>query len=195
MIEANLTQIVEKHSAFWTGGGCPLLALSGYAPLSALRLPLADGALVEDDMHLTPGLLDPKLMVDLEESPHQPRLQPDLPGGIAGDVLVVRPPYSKICWVEAIMGCPVAVRVASGSIYSEPHLDDPGARERIPTLRENGWLDFLLRYARTLVDGADDKYHVSLPLMRGTLDLVTALLGHEKMGFSLYDRPRELRKS
>ena len=194
MGENNLAETIEKHKAFWTGTGGPLLALTSYAWLSAVELPLADGTLVKEDTHLTPDMLDSKLLVDIEELPDQPRLQPDRPGGISGDVLIVRPPITKMCWVEAVMGCPVTVRVDSGSIYSEPYLNGPQELERILSPHENGWLDFLVAYARTLVDEADGRYHVSLPLMRGTIDLVAALLGYEKMAYSFYDQPQELKK-
>lgn len=193
MNETGLADTLSLHRGFWTGEAGPLLGISGYSPLSALRMPLAHGKSVNEDMPLTPEQLDPMLLVDLEESPSRPRPQPDLPGAVSGDVLVVRPPYSRMCWVEAIMGCPVAVRVDSGSIYSEPYVEGPAELERLPDPDENGWLDLLTRLTRALVENSDGAYHVSLPLMRGTIDLVAALLGYERMCLSLFDEPRQLR--
>jgi hypothetical protein len=133
-------------------------------------------------------------MLDLEESPSRPRLQPDQAGGVSGDMFVVRPPYTRMCWIEAVMGCPVAVRVKAGSIFSETYLDGLEEMDRIPGPRENGWLDFLVEYTRALVENAEGRYHVSYPLMRGTIDLVAALIGYEAMGFALFDQPEDLRK-
>ena len=189
-----LADTLSLHRGFWTGEAGPVVAWSGHAPLSALTMPLAGGKSVNEDMPLTPEQVDPMLLVELEESPSRPRLQPDRPGAVSGDVLVVRPPYGRMCWVEAVMGCPVAVRVDSGSIYSEPYLDGPSDLGRLPSHYENGWLDLLGRLTRALVDNSDGAYHVTLPLMRGTIDLVAALLGYERMCFSLYDEPKQLRK-
>jgi hypothetical protein len=156
-------------------------------------MPLADGKAVDEDMPLTPEQLDPMLLVDLDESPNRTRAQPDRPGAISGDVLVVRSPYGRMCWVEAVMGCPVAVRVDSGSIYSEPYLEGPAELGRLPSHDENGWLDLLTELTQALVDNSDGVYYVSLPLMRGTIDLVAALLGYERMCLSLFDEPKQLR--
>lgn len=192
MAETDLEHIIGRHRAFWTREAGPLLNVSRYEPLSAVDIVLADGTPVKEDMYLTPEVLDPKWMVDLEEPRH--RLQPDRPGAVSGDLLIIRPPLGKMCWVEAVMGCPVRVRAASGGIYSEPYLDGPEEVDRIPPARENGWLDLLVGYTRALVENANGRYYVTLPLMRGTIDLVAALLGYNKMAVSIIDQPRELRR-
>ena len=189
-----LEQVIEHHRRFWTKGAGPLLCLYQHKPLSKMELPLVDGTPLTDDMYLTPRILDPSLLLDLEESPPKPRLQPDRPGGVTGDVLIIRRPMTKMCWVEAIMGCPVRMQAGAGSIYSEPCLKGPDGLDKIPTPYINGWLNLLVDYTRGLVEKADNRYYVSLPLMRGTIDLVAALLGYGKMYFSFYDQPRQLLK-
>jgi len=192
MAGTDLQQTIERHRAFWTRDAGPLLSVSRYEPLSAVDMLLGDGTPLKEDMYLTPELLDPKRMVDLEESRH--RLQPDRPGAVSGDLLIIRPPLGKMCWVEAVMGCPVRVRAASGGIYSEPYLNGPEEAHRIPPSGENGWLDLLVDYTRALVENAKGRYYVTLPLMRGTIDLVAALLGYNSMALSIIDQPQELRK-
>ena len=192
MTKTDLQNVLENHRAFWTRDAGPLLSVSRYEPLAAVEMTLADGTPVREDMYLTPEVLDPNRMVDLEEPRH--RLEPDRPGAISGDLLIIRPPLGKMCWVEAVMGCPVHVRAASGGIYSQPYLGGPEEVDRIPPSHENGWLDLLVDYTRALVENANGRYYVTLPLMRGTIDLVAALMGYNKMALSIIDQPRELGK-
>ncbi len=191
-----LEQTLARHRAFWERGKAdrPIVYAEKYHPLSEVKLTLADGSTVKEDMFLTPDLLDPKRMLDIEESPARPRSRPDLPGGINGEVLVIRPPITKMPWVEAVLGCKVHVRVASGSIYSESYLDSPEELDRIPPTRGNPWLKKLQEYTRALVQNANGKYHVPVSLMRGTVDLVAALLGYNRMAENIVDNPRGIRK-
>lgn len=196
MAEAELERVFARHRAFWSREPVekPILSVERYEPLDAVEMRLADGSPVREDMYLTPDLLDPELMLELEETPRPPRGEPDRPGGISRDVLIVRRPMSKMCWVEAVMGCAVRVRAASGSIYSEPYLDSPAELWRIPSTEDNPWLELLQDYTRTLAEHAQGRYHVSQCLMRGTIDLVAAVLGYDRMCAAFYDHPREVHK-
>lgn len=194
MTEVTLETTLERHRGFWDRTSGPFVSVSKYSPLAPLRLPLSDGTLAEGSLRLTPEMFSIDKMLDIEESPPRPRLQPDLVGGITGDVLDVRPPWTRMCWIEAMMGCPVVAHVIAGSVYSEPYLAGPQEISKIPGPRDNGWLDLLVEYTQALVDNADGQYYVSHPLMRGCIDLVAALIGYEALGLGLFDQPAEIRK-
>jgi len=196
MSQTDLERVLARHRAFWSREPVdePILSIQHYEPFSAVEMRLADGSPVEEDMYLTPDILDPKLMADLEESPPHPRAEPDLPGGISGDVFVVRRPITRMCWVEAVLGCPVRVRAASGSIYSEPIMDSPDELSKLQPLEDNAWLSFLQDYTRTLVESAQGRYHVAQCLMRGPVDMPAALLGYTGLAEAIIDKPKELHK-
>jgi len=191
-----LEQTLARHRAFWECGKAdrPIVFAEKYQPLSEVKLMLADGSAVKQDMYLTPELLDPKRMLDMEEAPKPPRAKRDSPGGINGDVFVIRPPITKMPWVEAVLGCKVQVQVAAGSIYSQPFLESAEELSRIPPTKGNAWLKKLQEYTRVLVQNANGRYHVPLSLMRGTVDLVAALLGYNRMAEGIVDNPRAIRK-
>ncbi len=192
MTDTNLAKTLDKHRAYWARQGDRLVSVAPDSPLAPVEMSLADGTPVKEDMYLTPEMLDPLRMAGLEEE--RKSIQADQPGAVSGDVLVIRPPIGKMCWVEAVMGCPVRVRAASGSIYSEPYLNGPEEIDRVPGPYDNGWLDFLVEYTRSLVEKANGRYYVTLPLMRGTIDLAAALRGYTELAEAIIDRPRELRR-
>ncbi len=194
MTEVTLEKILERHRGFWDRTTGPFVSVSKYTPLAPLRLPLSDGTMAEGSLHLTPDMLSIDAMMDIEESPPRPRLQPDGPYGVTGDVLIVRPPWTRMCWIEGMMGCPVAAHVGAGSVYSESYLSGPQEIDKIPGPRDNGWLDLLVEYTSALVDNTDGNYYVCHPLMRGSIDLVAALIGYEALGYGLFDQPNEMRK-
>ena len=196
MSQTDLERVLARHRAFWSHEPTekPILSVQHYAPLAPVEMRLADGSPVQEDMYLTPDLLDPKLMVDLDESPPRPRSEPNLPGGVSGEACIIRRPLPKMCWAEAVMGCPVQVRAASGGIYSRSYLNGPEEISRIPSIEDNAWLDLLQDYSRTLVEHSQGRYHVAQTLMRGTIDLVAALLGYNGMCEAIIDQPKELHK-
>jgi hypothetical protein len=194
--DKNLQRVLEKHRGFWRRASTdkPILSVEKYRPFSRVQMRLADGSPIKEDIYLTPKLLDPKLMLELEESPDPPHSVPDSPGGISGDAFITRRPITRMPWVEAIMGCPAHVRAESGSIYSEPYLKSVGQLSRIPGLNDNGWLPLLKEYYRLLVENSRGKYHVVQSLMRGPVDLVAALVGYDVMCTALMDDPKGVRK-
>lgn len=197
MSNKDLERVLSRHRALWRMElDTPIVHVTRHKPLAALEIVLADGTPMKEDMYLTPYILDPRRMIDLEEDPTRPRPKPDLPGGIAGagDVFVTRRPITRMCWVEAVMGCPVHARTASGSIYSEPYLKSLDELDRIPPLEGNRWLEFLREYDRVLVENAHGKYHVSQCLMRSTVDQMAALVGYEVMCSAFYDNPKAVHR-
>jgi len=201
MADTGLSQILEKHRAFWKRGATdgPLLntlAESAASPftLQAIWMPLANGSVARENMPLKPEMIEPRLILDFEEFPTRPAGEGETMRGVVDDLFIIRAPVWKMPWVEAILGCPVLFGAEAGSIWSRPHLDHPGQIDRIPPLEGNPWLEKLQEYTQALVQESRGEYQAAQSLMRGTIDLVAALLGHYEMCASLYDHPKELRR-
>ena len=202
MADARLSQILDKHRAFWkrdmTEG--PLLnvleisSASALSPLQSIEMPLANGTMARESMPLKPEMIDPRLILDFEEFPTRAAREGEQIRGVIDDLFIRRSPVWKMPWVEAILGCPVVFGAEAGSIWSQPYLDHPSQIDKLPSLEDNAWLEKLLEYTRVLVEESGGEYQVSQCLMRGTVDLVAALLGHYQMCASLYDHPKELRR-
>ncbi|MBM3956514.1 MAG: hypothetical protein FJ313_00500 [Gemmatimonadetes bacterium] len=199
-----LDALLKRHEAFWRREpGSLLLHVrreeaepgSLHAPLSGVTVPLPDGSdLAAQHTPITPDQLDPSLILDIDEFPRRTgRIEG--PGPHAVDALLVtRAPLGKMVWVESILGCPVIPRLDTGSIYSAPFLEDIGDLSSLPKPEESPWLDVLLRYTRLLAQASNGEYQVVQCLMRGTIDLVSAVMGHSEMCYALYDNPKAVRE-
>jgi hypothetical protein len=66
--------------------------------------------------------------------------------------------------------------------------DYEGLEDVVPN-EDNPWLRKLLALTRALVEANDGSYLVTHTLMRGPIDLLSALLGDVRMGLALYDEP------
>ncbi|MBI4219650.1 MAG: hypothetical protein HY682_05850, partial [Chloroflexi bacterium] len=201
MPEHTLGQLLDRHKAFWdrTSVERPLLNLTAqeadslYAPLHGISIPLADGSILcEQGEPITPEMIDPELIVGIEEYPIRRRDSPRNGPLTVGDLLVTRAPWGKLPWVEAVLGCPVIPRLDTGGIYSWPYLSGPDQIGAIPALEGNRWLDLLTEFTRALVADSRGSYQVAQCLQRGPIDLVSALMGHTEMCLALFDQPRDI---
>src|SRR3990172_1707290 len=111
MAKDELGQLLSRHQAFWDRASVdrPLMNLtlreadSLYAPLQGVSIPLADGTtLWEQGEPITADMIDPKLIVGLEEFPTRLKGSPTTGTLVVGDLLVTRAPWGKIPWVEAV---------------------------------------------------------------------------------------------
>ncbi len=202
MTTAELDRILRKHTDFWKRKmrGGPLLNMlevssaSALSPLVSIEMPLANGTVARRNMPFKPEMIDPRLILDFEEFPTRATREHAQMTGVIDDLFIRRSPVWKMPWVEAILGCPVVFGAEAGSIWSEPYLDHPNQIDRIPSLEGNPWLEKLLEYTHALVEESDEEYQVAQCLMRGTVDLVAALLGNYQMCACIYDHPKELRR-
>ena len=201
MNDFGLEKLLERHAAFWARGPVdkPLLHVSSPRDmrtyqLEGISIPLADGTILsEQDAALTPDMIDPRLILDVDEFPHRSQ---DVPVGrpwTVDDLLVVRTALWKIPWLEAILGCQVVPKLDTGSMYSVPYLEGPEHLSKVPPPSGSPWLELLLEYIRLLEEDSRGAYQVVQCLQRGPIDLASAMLGHSEMCFAMYDRPAELR--
>ncbi|MHB0857176.1 MAG: hypothetical protein ACYC5M_06350 [Anaerolineae bacterium] len=177
-------EILARHAAWWRRQGT-LVAHIPTEPLGTLWLPLSDGSVASEDMDITPEMLDLDRLTGEELKPGSLEF--------VEDWVRTREPFSRVPWVEAILGCPIHTTMLGGSMRGRSFVSDwcqwtPSA----PWLHA-GWLR-TLEYAVDLLEArSGGRYGVAQTLMRGPSDLAEAVLGPELMIFSMYDAPQALR--
>ncbi|MBI2940263.1 MAG: hypothetical protein HYY04_07455 [Chloroflexi bacterium] len=189
-MENDVKELLERHRAFWRREQVdrPLVAVRRYSPLAPIKAPLVDGARAPEDVHLRPETIDTRAIIAREERPHDRRRL------IVGDTFATRSPYTRIPWVEAVLGCPIWADQYSGSIWSEPYMTDPHDTGGLPLRPDNPWYQKMREFTRVLVEVNDGSYLVAQTLMRGPIDMVRAVLGDEPMCLAIYDSPEAVRE-
>lgn len=94
-----------------------------------------------------------------------------------------------IPWVEAIAGCPIIAD--PGSLWAASFLESFADRPPIHFDLDNPWLRKLLEFTRVLVQFADGRFPISLPLTRGPLDVLGSMRGANVMCLDFADYPDE----
>lgn len=171
---ADLEELLQRHTAFWRHErqGEPLVRLR---PVHH-RKPF-------DNQDVTPDMLDvDALTPEVGVRDWRKRL-------VQGDLFHGEHAFSRIPWMEALVGC----QIHSGTneaMWPKPALGPAfEGIENIVPADDNPWLQKLLALTQALVDANDGSYLVTHTLMRGPSDLLSALLGDERMGLALYDAP------
>ena len=107
-----------------------------------------------------------------------------------GDYPFVAAPFVGIPWLEAIAGCPIIASPAN--LWAEPCANDLSAWQAPQNVRENPWTQMLLELLRALVKRSRGRYGAAPTLMRGPLDIVSALGGAAKCPLAFLDQPESI---
>jgi hypothetical protein len=192
---SSMKEVLDRHKAFWNMEDVnqPLLATLPSSEEAPMKLILADGAIAAEGLHLKPHMLSPEKihprllhlfgrtkLEDEERSPYS-----------VGDIFSPVTPYGKIPWMEAIVGCPIQVSVKGNTMWARPVPEADLAE--IEVSRE--WIETLKTFTEYLVDNFFEHYLVSATLMRGPVDMLTAVLGKKNLVMSMYRRRDEMRKA
>lgn len=172
---SEIENLLQCHEAFWDRG-------EASEPLVRLMPPRWEPYRY-DDMDVTPD------KVDVE------RLTPDVGTRnihkqlVQGSLLRTAVPFSRIPWMEALIGC--GIHSGTGNaMWPVPALGpNYEGMENIVPADDNPWLLKLVALAEALEAANDGSYIVTHTLMRGPSDMLSALLGDERMGLALYDAP------
>ncbi|HJN30242.1 MAG TPA: hypothetical protein QF604_20245 [Candidatus Latescibacteria bacterium] len=103
---------------------------------------------------------------------------------IRGDFMAGQGPPG-MCWTEAAFGCPV--RIVTGGPWAEPFAED--WRDTSLPAPDQDWIDKLGAFVEYLVEGADGRYAITQPLLRGPVDMMFAGLGHEEACMAVKTAP------
>lgn len=96
-------------------------------------------------------------------------------------------------WIEAIIGCRLIVQ--EDSIWAKPFDKEYKVLKKIDYNLENPWLSKLIDLHKFLIDISYDRFPISLPVMHGPLDILSAFQGPEKLCLEIYDRPEDVKLS
>jgi hypothetical protein len=105
------------------------------------------------------------------------------------DLFHLESAFSSVPWMEAIVGCAIHAGAAEAMWPQAALGPNFEGIERIAASPDNPWLRKLLELTSALVARNDGSYIVSHTLMRGPIDILSALLGDERMGLALHDTP------
>jgi hypothetical protein len=173
----DIQALVQRHEAFWKHDdrGEPLVRV------------ISDQARdLFENTDLTPDQLDvAALTPDIGKRNWRKRL-------VQGDLFRTVHAYPRVPWMEAIVGCDIHAG-ADEAMWPKPVLGPnyEGVEQIVPD-DDNPWLVKLLALTRALVEANDGSYLVTHTLMRGPIDLLSALMGDVRMGLSFYDEPERI---
>ena len=113
-----------------------------------------------------------------------------------GDYPFVCAAFPAMCWMEAIVGCPIFGSQESSSCWSEPMISNWGEYDyELPDLNNNPWMDKLLEMCEALVKNADGRYQLAPTLMRGTSDILSGMRGGSTIPLDFLDDPETIQRA
>jgi hypothetical protein len=99
-------------------------------------------------------------------------------------------PIMTLPWVEAVLGCPIYHR--DGNIWAGHILEYYEQLDEFTQIESSPWFAKLLEFTHWLVHRFEQRTPISTSLMRGPLDLLSALRGPERMVLDLFDYPEQV---
>lgn len=177
--------LVERHRRWWRREETLVTRVEG-EPLGTLWLPLAGGGDATDDTLLTPEMVDVERLVGVPREPG--------PLDIVGDTFAVVQPFTRVPWIEAILGNPVEALVQGGSMRTHRVVDAWEDWHGVAAHRQDAWFRLLMQITELLVERSGGRVATVAPILRGPSDLAEAILGPELMIYSLYDHPDRMRR-
>jgi hypothetical protein len=197
--DARVAEKLARHKAFWerAEANSLLRSVGLFAPSLPVHLPQADGTEITRAETLTPDMVDPAAMVAeverwLSGTPDVRMSAPRQSVAVfgTGDLLPFSQPFHKIPWLEAMLGCPITM--TEGQIWNEHY---PGGAEAFlekgADIERSPWLELYREFVRLLRNRLDDRFPVTAnTLLRGTCDLVAAVMGVQEACIGWIEQPK-----
>lgn len=197
MQDERFKKLLAKHTRFWQRGEDSLLRSAGlFAPSAPVHLRQADGSALTRSERLTPDMVDPAAMVAEAEAWDAAQVDSSLPAqgqfvivaGLGDQMPICHAPV-KFPWLEAMLGCPI--KMTDGQIWSEKYEGDvEDVIRRGASFEHNPWLDVYREFLRLLQQRIAPRFPLTAnTLLRGTCDLVAAVLGVKEACLAWLDEP------
>jgi DNA-binding FadR family transcriptional regulator len=187
--QASLVERLALHRAFWARE-------KQSRPLAAFRV---GDFLTEHHFQAALPLLEmenpifPEMLNVSEFLPDYERMFRETEE-LGQDIFWTGEPYTGIPWMEAILGC--AIHAGRDSMTSRPWLSSTTeALDKVRFDPQNPWLAKYLEFTAALVKQSRGRFPVGMPIMRGSTDMLGALLGRQEMVMALVDSdPQEMKR-
>ncbi len=176
--EARISSLIERHRGWWQRASTkrPLFQVQtgGYSyALHRLNRTLGIGYLEEQRIR-------PEEFMD--------SYRWDEPIQSGGDLFVVHQPTS-LDWVESVIGCRVVI--GGESVWTEQANQDWD--EALAVQPDQGWLEKLALFTRTMAETSAGRIPLAHTLMRGPADMVSVLTSHARLCLGIYDAPHKVK--
>ncbi len=184
-LESNLEDLLSRHKNFWSRGAADQ-ALVG---LSRRKyFPTDDFKLEWDQDDITPELYDPEYFLPQYEKKFSS-------GGLyMGDLLWSACPFWGIPWMEAIIGCPVRAMETAKTFWADSIYSDLREIPDISLSLENSWFQKLLESIKVLAESSKGRFPLAMPLMRGPVSMLEAVMGVEQLCLGAVDFPQRIKE-
>ena len=164
-IDKRMEELLARHAAFWRR-----------EPAEKPLIRVRRGRKILEHLDVFPSMIDPgTFTLPLSESPVQ------------DDLFRTESVFGGVPWMEAIAGC--GIHAGAGEAMWAKTALGAGFEgiEQICRTDDNLWFDKLLELTRALVDSNYGAFLISHTLQRGPMDMLSALMGDERMGLAFYD--------
>jgi len=198
---ARLHSLFARHRAFWErpAGDNALFVTQASTRLTPIPFLLrqSDGGALRNAERLRPDMFDvPAMVAELAD------WEPAWEGGVlrtqcqwlghagVGDSMPMSLAPGKMPWVEAMLGCPIAL--VDGEPWIAPYPGDPEEIiQRGANFEHTPWFQLYLEFLRQLQVRVGDRFPVTTnTLIRGPGDLVAAVMGVQAACLAWIERPR-----
>lgn len=201
-LKSSIKEVLDKHKAFWNMEDVnqPLImTLPSLDEETSIRIVLTDGSEATDGLHLEPQMISPErfplnilttwgALANARYDNKCRREEKD--PSLIGDLFNPISPCPKIPWMEAICGCPIRISIKANTIWAEPVQNS----DSLCNGRNEKWMEKLKAFTAYLTDKFSGQYLLSATLMRGPLDVLSAMLGKKELILSGYRRKAETQK-
>lgn len=183
----NIKERIERFNKFWNREQTerPTVGFQIGSPFVACRLEAGRKLLVEN-MPVTPDMLNVEEFIESYEKNYEISLQ------VEQDSFWTAEPYNGIPWLEGIAGCPIVGSKAS--FRSREYINDADDLDNIVLSEANPWYQKYFEFLEVLIKASKGRYPVGQPILRGISDLIGAVMGQEKLIYSLYDHPDSIKR-
>ena len=180
-----LESIVERHRAFWRRENRePLLAELPHPGWEKKPYPLSGGRVARDPTRLMPGDVDIDRLFGADHL-----TQKSHTGDFIHGVKTVYP----VAYMESLIGCPIYA--GDTSCYARPCESESTQIGDSHEVRiDEEWRTVLDTVVLRAVELAQGRFPALQLHLRGTVDMVAAYLGEERMCLGMFDDPAALSK-
>lgn len=182
----SIEERLKRHKAFWTNQSVDRhlmeFVIGGW---SAYRTNPAHIALCNK-----PAVQ----AADIEPSAFIPWVEQYLNDSAGLDDDAIRPaqPHQAIPWLEAAIGC--NIRSGDDHIWSEPFLQEPVISRLPESIAESPWTKKYIEFLNVYGDHFGSEIPLAQSILRGPLDLASAVLGEEQCMYALADTPEAMER-